>query len=65
MPAKTKITPAGGLPRVSTVRPPVLHDFTNQTPAINAASRRRMIVTRSTAGTANHSRLRGSKRDRP
>lgn len=65
MPAKTKVTPAGGLPRVSTLKPPMLHDVTNRSPAINAASRRRMIATQTASTTANHSRRAVSERQQP
>lgn len=45
-------TPVGPGP----VKPPMLHDVTNQTASANAASRRRMSATQPASGTANHSR---------
>lgn len=58
---KIKNRPAGELARVNSVKPPMLHDVTNQTPAANAASRRRMAATQPASGTANHARHHVSK----
>ena len=58
---KIKNRPTGESDRANTVKPPVLHDVTNQTASANAASRRRMVATQPASGTANHARHHVSK----
>ena len=53
---KIKRRPAAGKTPVSTVKPLLLHDVTQQTASANAASRRRAIATQPASGTANHAR---------
>ena len=61
---KIKSRPAGEEAPVRTVKPLMLHDVTNQTASANAASRRRLIATQPTSGTANHARDGAARKSR-
>jgi hypothetical protein len=56
MSPKIKSLPAGEKTPLINVKPPVLHDVTNQTAPAKAASRRPSIATQPASGTANHAR---------
>ena len=58
---KIKNRTAGAASAISTVKPLLLHDVTNQTASANAASRRRMTATQPASGTADHARHHASR----
>jgi hypothetical protein len=53
MHSKIRLQSDGGKSQIHTVKPLVLHDVTNPTASANAASRRRMLATRSAAKRPN------------
>jgi len=53
---KIKNRSAAGKLAVTTVKPLLLHDVTQQTASANAASRRRLVALQPASGTANHAR---------